>query len=272
MADEPSPRSVAYDFHSLEDFLIASKLTVDEQLDDTWGARYPLKGREIEATVLFADITGFSARTRDMSPGATLLFVNWFFTWITAEALRGGKGIIDKYIGDEAMIVFSKEFGSADPFVEAVQTACWMAQHDVWSFVPHIGIASGRVMVGYVGTPIKYNCSVFGFPVALANRCAGVEPKTDDPQYSTPVIFPAEEWADRDLDEVIPPTDGHQDWELLAPQSEDLKNVGTVDVHALVRRGAWFPSKPVQEVAKETFAQIQEHGRYWEEPDRPAQR
>lgn len=159
-------------YNSLEDFLTSTPLNVDGQLDDGWGALYSVKGREIQATVLFADISGFSARTLELSSTETLIFVNNFFAWITAEALRGGTGIVDKYIGDEVMIVFSKEFGSDDPFVEAVQTARWMGEHDVHSFVPHVGIASGGVTVGYVGTPIKYSCSAFGAPVALAARCA----------------------------------------------------------------------------------------------------
>ena len=69
------------------------------------------------------------------------------------------------------MIVFSKEFGSDDPFVDAVQGARWMSENDAHSFCPHIGLASGKVIVGYVGTPLKYNCSVFGAPVALAALC-----------------------------------------------------------------------------------------------------
>lgn len=173
-----------------------------------------MKGREIEATILFADITRFSGRTLDLSPAETLIFVNWFFAWISAEALRGGKGIIDKYIGDEVMVVFSKEFGSDDPFAEAVQTARWMAQNDVWAFLPHVGIASGKVIVGYAGTPLKYNCSVFGGPVALAARCAGKEPRTDDPRYTGPILFPASEWGERELDELIPPGEHGQSWEL----------------------------------------------------------
>ena len=73
---------------------------------------FPVKGREIEATVLFADITAFTSRAGDLTPEQTLFFVNNFFAWITAEALRHRPGIVDKYIGDEMMIVFSKEFGS----------------------------------------------------------------------------------------------------------------------------------------------------------------
>lgn len=76
--------TVEYDFHSLEDFLASKPLHVDGQLDDGWGARFPVKGREIQATVLFADITGFSERTRDLCPAETLIFVNNFFAWISA--------------------------------------------------------------------------------------------------------------------------------------------------------------------------------------------
>lgn len=168
--------SITYDYHSLEDFLTANMLTVDAQWNDGWGADFPVKDREIEATVLFADITAFSARTADLDPTETLAFVNNFFTWIAAEALRGRPGIVDKYIGDEVMIVFSEEFGSEDPFVDAVQTARWMGEKEVLAFTPHVGLASGVVIIGYVGTPLRCNCSVFGAPVALAARCAGVQP------------------------------------------------------------------------------------------------
>lgn len=153
--------SVKYRFNSLEDFLISTTFTVDGQIPDGWGASFPVKGREIEATALFSDIASFSTRTRDLSPAETLIFVNHFFAWVTAEALRNHNGIVDKYIGDEMMIVFSKEFGSEDPFEEAVQVARWMGENDAFSFSPHIGIASGRVLVGYVGTPLKYNWASF---------------------------------------------------------------------------------------------------------------
>ena len=83
------PEEVRYPNHSLEDFLVAKMLTVDAEVDDGWNARYPVKGREIEASILFADITGFLARTVDLDPTETLTFVSHFFTWISAEALRG---------------------------------------------------------------------------------------------------------------------------------------------------------------------------------------
>lgn len=278
MADTPSLLSVvpvSYPYHSLEDFLTANMLTVDGQVDDGWGASFPVKGREIEATVLFTDITGFSARTADLDPTETLAFVNHFFTWITAEALRGRPGIVDKYIGDEVMVVFSKEFGSDDPFVDAVRTGRWMGQNDAFSFVPHVGLASGVVIVGYVGTPLKYNCSVFGAPVALAARCAGIEPECDSP-ISSYMTFPAGEWGDRDLDEVLPPKryerpDGSEyeephGWRLLPPRKIDLKNLPSTEVLQIVDPGLWFPEESAEDRARETAKRIAEAGRRWHRP------
>ncbi len=250
---------------------------VDGQLDDGWGASFPVKGREIEATVLFADITAFSTRTSDLTPAETLVFVNNFFAWISAEAIRHSHGIVDKYIGDEVMIVYSKEFGSDDPFVEAVRSARWMAQNDVMNFAPHIGIASGRVMVGYTGTPLRYSASVFGAPVAIAARCAAVTPEGGGP-YGASVVFPAEEWADRELREVIPPerfkqqdgttSESPYDWELHDERDVTVKTT-LLTVRELVRTGIWFPSPGATAVdrARGGVAWLREQALY--RPDLP---
>lgn len=263
---------IKYPYHSLEDFLIANMLTVDGEVDDGWGARFPVKGREIEASVLFADITSFSTRTADLDPTETLAFVNHFFAWISAEALRGRPGIVDKYIGDEIMVVFSKEFGSNDPFVDAVQTARWMGENDVFSFIPHVGIASGVVIVGYVGTPLRYSCSVFGAPVALAARCAGAKPDCEGP-YSSYMTFPASEWGEHDFDEVFPPkrykdpdgsiAESPQSWDMLPASSVEFKNLGQTEVRQVIRRAAWAPGQSAEDRARETAVLLAKAGRRW---------
>ena len=265
---------VKYRFHSLEDYLISTSLSIDGQLDDGCGASFPVKGREIEATVLFSDISGFSRRTLDLSPAETLIFVNHFFCWVTAEALRGMNGIVDKYIGDEFMIVFSKEFGSEDPFVEAVRVACWMCEQDAWGFCPHIGIASGKVIVGYVGTPVKYNCSTYGAPVALAARCAGVKPeKSDETSDGGTIVFPSFEWGERELENVIPPTryegpDGRiiqqpSHWMLRPAREVAMKNLPSTQIRELVKTSFWLPSHNPEQLAKERLRTLQAKGRYW---------
>jgi class 3 adenylate cyclase len=271
-ASQAGAGEVRYPYRSLEDFLIAKMLTVDGEADDGWGAGFPVKGREIEASVLFADITGFSARTADLDPTETLAFVNHFFAWITAEGLRGRPGIVDKYIGDEIMVVFSREFGSADPFVDAVQTARWMGENDVFAFLPHVGIASGPVIVGYVGTPLKYNCSVFGAPVAVAARCASEMPDCEG-HFSSYMTFPAAEWGGRDFDEVFPPkryrepddsiVESPHAWDLLPPSSVDFKNLGQTEVRSIVRRAAWAPGQSAEDRAREIAELLAKAGRRW---------
>jgi hypothetical protein len=211
-----------------------------------------------------------------LDPTETLAFVNHFFAWITAEALRGRPGIVDKYIGDEVMIVFAKEFGSEDPFGDAVQTARWMGQNDVFAFMPHVGLASGPVIVGYVGTPLKYNCSVFGAPVAMAARCAGVKPVYDESPVSSYMTFPAAEWTYEALDEVLAPNeyegpDGavHKQphaWVLLPPRAVELKNLAPIEIRQIVNTAVWLPGQSAEERAVETAKAIADAGRRWRAP------
>jgi class 3 adenylate cyclase len=260
-------------YNSLEDFLTSHPLTVDGELNDGWGVTHSVKGREIEATVLFCDISEFSLRTMNMSSTETLIFVNRFFCWITAEALRLGNGIVDKYIGDEVMIVFAKEFGSEDPFADALLAGRRMCENDALDFRPHIGIASGPVTVGYVGTPVKYNCSVFGAAVALAARCAGVKvPSTKKRLYSTAIVFPAADWGERSFDELYPPQryrmpdgtvqDQPHAFELLEPWKAPMKNLPDTDVRAIVLTTVRFLNFSVEDQTKRSLESLRRHGSY----------
>lgn len=260
-------------FHSLEDFLASTTSHVDGVLDDGWGFKFPVKGREIEATVLFADISSFSTRTLNMSPAATLVYVQNFFAWITAEALHGRPGIVDKYIGDEVMVVFSKEFGSDDPFADAVQAAAAMSRHDVHSYMPHIGIASGRVIVGYAGTALRYNVSVFGAPVALSARCAAVKPADKETVISSSIVMPASDWGSRELDDVLPlklrdQPDGSKIpeprvFELLDERAVSMKGLGDVAIREIHNTGMWLPTHSVENRTLDGLYALHASNRYW---------
>lgn len=263
-----------HSYHSLEDFLTSKMLTVDAEGENGWGGSFPVKGREIEATVLFADISGFSGRTADLDPTETLIFVNHFFSWITEEALRGRPGMVDKYIGDEVMIVYSREFGSEDPFVDAVQAARWMGQYDAFAFCPHIGLASGEVIVGHVGTSLKYDCSVFGAPVAMAARCAKEEVKYEAAPFSSSITFPAADWGDREFSEVLPPErrkgpegeDYEQEhgWRLLPPREVEFKNLGSTEIQEIINPGMWLPGELPEDRARKSAKLIAKAGRRWD--------
>ena len=268
-------------YYSLEDFLASTTSHVDGILDDGWGYPFPVKGREIEATVLFADISGFSTRTLNMSPAATLIYVQNFFAWITAEALHGRPGIVDKYIGNEVMVVFSNEFGSEEPFLDAVRAAAAMSENDAHAYCPHIGIASGPVIVGYAGTPLRYNVSVFGAPVALAARCAGVKPAATDEQrwVSSTIVMPADEWGDRPLQDVLPPRklrmpDGQEylepsAFELQPSRDVEMKGLGTVAIREIHNAGMHLPSLTAENRALDGLHALYGGNRYWPRWERP---
>lgn len=253
-------------FHSLEDFLASNMCHVDGLLDDGAGGIFPVKGREIEATVLFADITAFSSRTLGMSPAATLAYVQTFFAWITAEALRGRPGIVDKYIGDEVMVVFSTEFGSKDPFTDAVQAAAAMSRQDVHAYQPHIGIASGPVIVGYAGTAFRYNVSVFGAPVALAARCAGVKPAEVDYHVSSTIVVSAADWGERGLLDVVPLVGDEvraPRFELQEARSVEMKGLGPVSIREVYNTSMRGGTVSAESRATQGLQWLEDNGRYW---------
>ena len=172
------------------------------------------------------------------------------------------------------MIVFSKEFGSQDPFLEAIQAARRMAEHDVLSFCPHTGVASGSVVVGYVGTPVKYNCSVFGNPVVLAARCAGVRPEVSDdgPWFSSSIAFPAGEWGDRVFSEVFPPrrysfegktVEQPHTWEMREPRKVTLKNLPECEIREIINHGMHMPTQSAEDRAREALDALHKLRRYW---------
>lgn len=217
-----------------------------------------------------------------MSPAATLVFVQNFFAWITEEALRNRPGIVDKYIGDEVMVVFSKEFGSEDPFADAVQTAAAMSRYDVHAYRPHMGIASGPVIVGYAGTSLRYNVSVFGAPVALAARCAVVKPLEEEILISSSIVMPSSDWRNRELDEVIPletrkEPDGSEIpqppiFELLGERTVPMKGIGEVRIREIHNTGAWFPTHSIEDRTKDGLYSLYKNNRYWPRWEKPEPR
>lgn len=274
---------VIYPFHSLDDFLKSKMLDVDGQLDDGWGAKFPVKGRLIKAAIMFADISGFSEQTKDLSPIETLIFVNNYFSWMTAEGLRGTHGVVDKYIGDELMVVFAREFGSADPVNDAVTAARWMIEHDPLDFRPRIGIAFGEIVAGYVGTPLSFNASVFGHPVTLASRCCSTKLVMNG---LNGMIISADAWGPRRLEDVLKPRSDNDgkiirrlDWTAGELRKIEMKNIGEQEVIELCyleakegMKAIRVPPSSLEERATQNFQSLQKQGcvqirRYPFEPD-----
>ncbi len=139
-----------------------------------------LGGRHVEASVIFADIVGFTSMSEDMNPQEVSSLLNLYFSNI-AEAVRFCHGHIDKYMGDCAMIVF----GVPDEYEEHPfnAIACsWMILQLVEvmnrqrtvngepAVEFRIGVNSGTMLAGNMGSAERMEYTVVGDAVNLASR------------------------------------------------------------------------------------------------------
>ncbi|HZC65657.1 MAG TPA: adenylate/guanylate cyclase domain-containing protein [Candidatus Dormibacteraeota bacterium] len=154
-----------------------------------------LAGEERVATVLFSDIRGFTAMTAGVPSKEVLAWLNRYLT-VMAEVIKENRGFLNKFIGDGIMVVFGAPLtaGAQEDARRATRCAVEMlARMDRWnaSLPPGqppmkigIGIHSGTVTAGNVGSPDRLEYSVIGETVNLASR---LEALTKD--FKTPIVL-----------------------------------------------------------------------------------
>ncbi|HOX04525.1 MAG TPA: adenylate/guanylate cyclase domain-containing protein [Candidatus Paceibacterota bacterium] len=153
---------------------------VTEQLVAT-GAE--LGGEVREATVLFCDIRNFTLLTQKRAPGEVLQLLNEHMTALTAAVFEHG-GVVDKFMGDQIMALFGAPKRRGGEPEQAVRCAWRMLEerrrlndgvHAPWEV--GIGIATGAVLAGCVGSIDRLNYTVLGDRVNLAARlCDAAQP------------------------------------------------------------------------------------------------
>jgi len=134
-------------------------------------------------TVLFGDLRGFTALCQELTPEQIQEVVNSFLAnmVVCVEALDG---TVDKFVGDEVMAVFGAPVHQEDHALRALVCACEMQRrHREWmdervaAGTPArslgIGLATGPVVVGNVGTETRMDYTVLGHTVNLAARLCG---------------------------------------------------------------------------------------------------
>lgn len=139
-----------------------------------------LRPRFQEASILFADIRGFTAMSRNRNPEEIADFLNRHYFGPMGEIVYEHHGVTDKWIGDSIMAVFGV-FGNleahADQAVKAgvaMQNAAAKINREIaegpFRLEIGIGIASGNVFTGVLGSLRKKEFSSIGMPVNLASR------------------------------------------------------------------------------------------------------
>lgn len=148
-----------------------------------------LGGRKTKVTTLFCDIRGSSKIAEQLDPQSLVGLLNEHFTAMT-EILFSHEGTLDKYIGDEIMAVFGAPFALDNEAHRAVCAALEMhRKNEELNAVREaeqrprlelgIGIDSGEVIAGYIGSPRRMDFTVVGDRVNTAKRfCDMAEPGT----------------------------------------------------------------------------------------------
>ena len=146
-----------------------------------------LGGHQDEITAFFSDIQGFSAFSEVLSPVDLVDLLNEYLGAMT-DILQDNGGALDKYIGDAIVAMF----GGLVPVANHARLSCesaikmqmrqtelraqWAAQGDRWPSLVHsmrtrIGLNSGQVVVGNMGSRHRFNYTMMGDTVNLAARC-----------------------------------------------------------------------------------------------------
>jgi class 3 adenylate cyclase len=198
------------------------------------------KGSRREMTILFCDMKGFTTFSEGMTPAALVTVLNRYMT-VMSEPVRRHNGIIDKYIGDAIMAFWGPPFTGAD---EQAGLACLAALEQLAGLgafrteLPdligikrgfpeidiRIGIATGDVVAGSIGSEQTRNYTVIGDTVNLASRLEGAN-KT----YGTRVLISeatkhlaADMLETREIDTVVVvgKTEPQRIFELLGRKGE----------------------------------------------------
>jgi adenylate cyclase len=139
-----------------------------------------LGGINKELSILFLDIRGFTTLSEKLQPAEVVDFLNTMFNLITEKALEN-HGTIDKFIGDAAMILFNAPLDVPNHEYYAVKTAydIQRGMEDVRNRIKEkynvvvsvgIGINSGEVVVGNIGSYLRVDYTAIGDNVNIAAR------------------------------------------------------------------------------------------------------
>jgi adenylate cyclase len=143
-----------------------------------------LGGEEREITVMFADLSGFTALSEKLSAGDLMATTNRYLSLIT-EAVDSTGGYVDKFIGDAVMAFWGAPVPDEKHQLHGAQAALDAARRIIeqkaedeaggmYGFSVKIGINTGLAVVGNVGSSGRFNYTAVGEAVNIAARLESV--------------------------------------------------------------------------------------------------
>jgi adenylate cyclase len=154
-----------------------------------------LGGKESEVTALFSDIRNFTSLCEDSSPREIVVFLNDYFNRITPTVIKT-HGMLDKYIGDAMVALYNVPLAKPEYTYNCCIAALEIerianeirlehASHPVFSeFCNGIGITTGCLIVGYIGSDHILSYTGIGDIMNLASRLEGL-----NKYYGTRIIM-----------------------------------------------------------------------------------
>ena len=137
-----------------------------------------------DLTVLFADIRNFTLLVQRISPRQLREFLNVFFEILTSVVFAH-KGMLDKFMGDAALVVFGAPIPLKSPTFAAVSVASelvekfrglqglWAETHPVFREISlGVGVSRGPLFLGNIGSTRRVDYTVIGTEVNIAQRLA----------------------------------------------------------------------------------------------------
>ena len=152
-----------------------------------------LGGERRQVTILFADLAGFTELSTEIDAEEVHGLVSRFFA-AADDIVEQYGGTVDKHIGDAVMALFGAPIAHGDDPLRALRAACDM--HTALAEVSreagrelaiHIGIASGEVVAGGLGSDNRQDYTVLGESVNLASRLDSLAGAGGDPDLGSGV-------------------------------------------------------------------------------------
>jgi adenylate cyclase len=149
-------------------------------MEHLMAGKVALGGESLEVTILFTDIRSFTTLSEKMDPQQLVGLLNEYFTEMVGIVMEMD-GVVDKYIGDAIMAVFGAPVPKPEDPVNAVRAAVHMrralqhlnnrlAERGIPALRTGIGIHTGPVVAGNIGSERRMEYTVIGDAVNLASR------------------------------------------------------------------------------------------------------
>lgn len=155
---------------------VLNMVTDDKVAQALLDGQLALGGDLREISVLFCDIRGFTALTRDMPPKEIVEMLNEHMTILTG-VVKQHNGVVDKFVGDLFMAIFGAPVVQADDTLNAARCGLRLIQErerlnetSRHQLQIGVGVATGKVVAGCMGSYAHRNYTVVGERVNLASR------------------------------------------------------------------------------------------------------